>query len=229
MPGPAQVVTAFQKRITTAFSLYDELVLAVHQKTKQKSLESLLAEQFVLGLAVLWEAFIHDLIVAYIEDRSDVCIRFHRDKVTQSIEAKNKAFSKWVVIEVPPSLTREQIELMLDPEGWNITADSAETLAKRANQLLSAPHAIKFSLADSDRKFVDLLIAIRNYLSHRSSGSLVIMKQRIKELQKVDATSPLNGTVTTVGAYLKARPAGVGLSRANIIGNNLGAVAAKLA
>lgn len=224
MSVPTQVVATFQKRIDGALALYDELLLAVYQKKRQQSLESMLAEQCVLGLAVMWEAFIHDLIVSYIEENSDVCVGFHRTRVRQSIESKSKLFAKWVTIEIPDVLSRTQIELMVDPDGWNLTADSAETLAKRATQFLSAPHAIKFSLADQDRKFVDLLIATRNYLSHRSAGSLKIMKQRVKDL---DVASPLRTELTTVGAYLKARPSGTD-TRAKLFGHELQTLARKL-
>jgi hypothetical protein len=82
----------------------------------------MLAEQCVLSLAVLWEAFIHDLIVSYIEESSEACIGFHRDRVTQSIESKSKLFAKWVTIQIPDVLSRVQIELLVDPDGWNITA-----------------------------------------------------------------------------------------------------------
>jgi len=224
MPTPVQVVTTFRKRIDASLNLYDELVLAVHQKKRQQSLESLLAEQCVLGLAVMWEAFVHDLIVSYIEENSDVCVGFHKTRVKQSIESKSKLFAKWITIDIPEVLTRGHIELMVDPEGWNVTADSAETLAKRATQFLSAPHAIKFSLAEVDRRFVDLLIATRNYLSHRSAGSLKIMKKRVADM---DAASPLKGPVTTVGAYLKTRPAAAH-PRAKLFGHELSALAGKL-
>jgi hypothetical protein len=225
MATPAQTVAIFQKRIATTLALYDELILAVDQKKKQKSLETMLAEQCVLGLAVLWEAFIHDLIVSYIEQNPESCIRFHSDRVTQSVESKSKLFAKWVTVEAPDVLSRVQIELLVDPDGWNITADSAETLAKRANQFLDGAHAIKFSLADVDRAFVDFLIATRNYLSHRSAGALTIMKKRVKEM---DAASLLNGNVTTVGAFLKAKPPGSAHSRAKLIGHQLSALATKL-
>jgi hypothetical protein len=228
MPTPSSVVALFDKRVANALALYDELLLAVDQKKKQQSLETLLAEQCVLGLAVLWEAFVHDLIVAYIVERSDACIRFHKDKVTQSIKAKNELFLKWVRINAPAALSRAQVEMMVDPAGWNITADSAETLAQKANQLLSAPDAIKFSLPDADRKFLDLTIGIRNFLSHRSAGALTIMKKRLGEHHTVEPISPLNGAVTTVGAYLKFRPAGAIGTRAKLIGNRLRTLAAKL-
>jgi len=174
------------------------------------------------GWQCFWEAFVHDLIIAYIEERSETCVKFHKNQLHQSIVSKNKAVAKWVTITVPAALKRAQIEFMVDPNGFNITAESADKLALKASQLLEGTDAKKFSLSGADRAFVDLLIAIRNFLSHRSSGSSATLKQRLAELHKADATSPLNGKVTTVGAYLKARPAGAVGSRAKLIGNILG-------
>jgi hypothetical protein len=228
MANPPQIVSNFQEQVKKTLVLYDELVLAVYQKKKQKSLETMLAEQCTLSLAVLWEAFIHDLIVSYIEESPTSCIRFHKDRVTSSIESKSKLFSKWVTIEVPEILSRVQIEQLVDPNGWNITADSAETLAAKANQFLVAPHAKKFSLTEKDRRFIDLVIAIRNYLSHRSAGALTILKRRLVEIERADPTSLLNGTVTTVGAYLKAKQGNPGHNRAKLIGHQLDALAGKL-
>ncbi len=225
MANPAQVVAIFQNQIRTTLTLYDELVVAVDQKKRQKSLETMLAEQCVLALAVAWEAFVHNLMISYIEQNPQSCIRHHQDKVAQSIEAKNKHFAKWVTIKPPNVLSRGQIELLIDPNGWNITANSADALAVIANQFLTAPYAKKFSLADNDRAFVDFLIATRNYLSHRSTGALLIMKKRVRELYDVDASSPLNGTITTVGAYLKTIPSGTVSSRTRLVGQQLIALA----
>lgn len=228
MGTPKDVVANFDKRIETALALYDELVLAVHLKKRQSSLETMLAEQCVLGLAIQWESFIHDLLVSYIAENPDACIRSHRDRMTQSIESKNRAFTKWIKISIPNSLSRSQIESLLDPKGWNVTADSAERLAQKANQYLAASSAIKFSLAAPDRAFVDFLIAMRNYLSHRSAGALTILKARIQEIHQIDSASPLDGRITSVGAYLKATVPGMAVSRATLIGHNLRALAAKL-
>lgn len=228
MPRTTSIATTFKRRVTQNLSLYDELVLAVNLKKKQKSLETMLAEQCVIGLAVLWEAFIHDLIVGYIEERPEVCTRFHKLRLTQSIESKNKALLRWVKINVPRSLSREQIETLVDPDGRNVTADSAESLSTRATQLLSARDAIKFSLAESDQKFLNLVIAIRNYLSHRSAGSFGILKSRLREFGSTDPTSPLNGRLTTVGAYLKERPGNGAETRAKVIGNRLVQVSGRL-
>jgi hypothetical protein len=118
--------------------------------------------------------------------------------------------------------------MMVDPNGWNITADSAETLANTANKILPAIHAKKFSLPEIDRKFIDLTIAIRNYLSHRSSGSLSIMKKKLTDLAKSDKKSPLKGTVTSIGVYLKTAPNGSQAIRSKIISQSLSTLAGKL-
>ena len=146
MPTPAQVVAAFQKEVTSALSLNDELLLAVVKHPKKKSLENMLVEQCVLGVTVLWEGFIHDLIVAYIEQKPDDCVRFHKDRVTQSIREKNQIFLTWITINVPAVLSKTDIESMVDPKGWNITAESSAALSKLTNQILPGAAARKFSL-----------------------------------------------------------------------------------
>jgi hypothetical protein len=228
MPTPAQVLATFQRQVRTALTNYDGLVASVAARPRRVAMERLLAEQCVLSIAVRWEAFIHDLILAYIEDRPDTCIAFHRRKVTQSVEAKHKGFGAWITVNVPNPLTRVQIEAMLDPEGRNVSAESADTLAQKANNLLAAAHARKFSLIAADGRFLDLVIAVRNYLSHRSSGSMAILRKRLAELNLADAGSPLNGAVNSVAVYLNARPVGADHCRAKLIGHSVIALAAKL-
>ena len=228
MPKPAQIVANFQQQITTALTNYEQLVAAVSALPQRLTMERLLAEQCVLTIAVQWEAFIHDLIIAYIEDKPDTCIAFHRNKVTQSVKDKHKGFSAWVTVTIPNPLTRIQIEEMLDPEGRNVSAESANTLTKKANELLAATHAKKFSLTSVDGGILDFVIALRNYLSHRSSGSLKVLKKRLSDLGTADPASNMIGTLTNVATYLNARPPGLLDSRAKVIGYAVSALAAKL-
>jgi hypothetical protein len=228
MPTPAQVVASFQKEVTATLDLHDELLLAVAKHPKKQSLVNMLVEQCVLSVSVLWEGFIHDLIVAYIEQRPDECVRFHKDRVTQSIKEKNQIFLTWITINVPAVLSKAEIESMVDPKGWNITAESAAVLSKLTNQILPGGVARKFALNEPDGKFVDLTISMRNYLSHHSVGSLNIMKQKLAEYQKVEKKSPLRGKFTEMGPYLMRQLKGAPGSRAKVIGLNLSALAAKL-
>lgn len=133
--------------------------------------------------------------------------------------ARYKGFAAWVTVTVPNPLTRAQIEEMLDPEGRNVSAESAGTLAEKANDLLAAAHAKKFSLTAVDGGFLDFVIALRNYLSHRSSGSMKILRKRLSDLGTADPASHMIGTLTTVAIYLNARPPGAPHSRAKMIGH----------
>lgn len=228
MPTAAQVLVTFQRQIRTALTNYDDLVAAVAHRPRRVAMERLLAEQCVHSIAVRWEAFIHDLIIAYIEDRPDYCIAFLKANLTKSVEAKHKGFAAWVTVTVPSPLTRAQIGEMLDPEGRNVSAESASALAQKANNLLAAAYARKFSLSAADGRFLDLMISIRNYLSHRSSGSMKILRTRLTEVDGADPASPMNGTVKSVAVYLNTKPAGAAHSRAKVVGYNVIALAAKL-
>jgi hypothetical protein len=228
MPTPAQVVNDFQRQITATLNLHDQLLLAIAGHAQKKSLETMLVEQCVLGVTVLWEDFIHDVIVAYIEQRPDECVRFHKDRVTQSIKEKNQIFLTWMTINVPAVLTKADIELMVDPKGWNITAESAAVLTKLTNQILPGAIARKFALNEPDGKFFDFAVSIRNYLSHRSAGSLAILKTKLTDFQTADRASPLRGKLTDVGPYLTRQLKRAPGSRAKVIGLNLSILAGKL-
>ncbi|MCU1305050.1 MAG: hypothetical protein JWQ87_5334 [Candidatus Sulfotelmatobacter sp.] len=229
MPTPAQVVTAFQNQVASTLNLYDQLFAAVAPSPQKKTLESMLAEQCVLGIAVQWEAFLHDLIVSYIEQSPTVCVDHHKKKVGDAItKSKNALFLAWITYTIPSPLTRVHIEEMVDPKGWNITADSGDSLAALTGNLLPAPASKKFSLPAVDRKFIDLTIAFRNYLSHRSGGSVATLKDKLALFQKADKASPLRGRITHVGTFLKFTPKGAPGTRAAVIGLNLSALAGKL-
>ena len=229
MPTPAQVVATFQQQVTMAHTNFDALVAAVAGQPRRLTMERLLAEQCVLTIAVRWEAFIHDLIIAYIETSPNTCVAFYKSKVEQSVEAKHKGFAAWITVTVPTPLTRAKIEEMLDPEGRNVSAESASTLTKKANELLAAAYARKFSFTAADGGFLDFMIAVRNYLSHRSSGSMKILRKRLTEMSATDPGSSLNGTIKkSVAIYLNARPPAAAHCRAKLIGRTASALAGKL-
>ena len=97
-----------------------------------------------------------------------------------------------------------------------------------ARQILAGAIARKFALNEPDGKFFDFAVSIRNYLSHRSAGSLAILRMKLADFQKVDETSPLRGKLTDVGPYLSRQLRGAPGSRAKVIAQNLSALAAKL-
>ena len=114
MLTPTRALANFQKHVTTALANYDGLIAAVSGRPRRILMGRLVAEQCVLNIAVRWEAFIHDLIIAYIENSPTTCVNFHKTKVLQSVEEKYQGFSEWVTVTVPSPLTRPLIEAMLD-------------------------------------------------------------------------------------------------------------------
>jgi hypothetical protein len=191
MSEATKAVDRFQKRINQTLGYYSELLIAVSGKQRQRALETMLAEQCAMSLAVSWEAFIHDLLIAYVMMNPTTFRNDLEDRVTTSIGDKYGGAVRWIKFSLPRAPNKPQLIGMIDPKGWNITANSAQELAKRANQLLSAAEAKKFSLDAEDSAFLDYLISIRNYIGHRSKASRIEVTGAIKTMAGTTRNSPL--------------------------------------
>lgn len=217
----------FQKRVKDAIRDTDELLLAVHAKHRQASLETLISEQGVMLTAVLWESFISDLLTLYVLSNPKPCFETYEDRLKQSLGEKFAGISKWVSVDFPESVTLAQVEKLLDPKGWNVTAGSAQKLADVANRYLSAANARKFSLQGDDRDFIDYLVCLRNYLTHRSSGSRTLLLDAVNALKAGGKNDALRAQVRNVGTYLKHQVA-PNTRRINIIGQRVVEISALL-
>lgn len=227
MNEAASAIGRFEKRIDQTLDYYSELLLAVTGKRRQAALETMLAEQSAMIMAVSWEAFIHDLLIAYVGTNPSVFKQDLQVRVSRTVQDKYGDAVRWVKFRVPKTPSRSQLIGVIDPRGWNITANSAEDLSKRANQLLPAADAKKFSLDADDGAFVDFLIALRNYLGHRSKASRAEVSRLVKAIQRAGQNGPLAGHLTSVGAFLKDKIAGND-TRSHFIGRRLKQVAQKL-
>jgi hypothetical protein len=79
--------------------------------------------------------------------------------------------------------------------------------------MLPAGPAKKFALATQDRQVVDLLVAMRDYLAHKSTSSRKVLNLRITSLMGVNLS--LVASFRGIGVYLKT-PLG-GISRIKLI------------
>src|SRR5207247_9334381 len=104
----------------------------------------------------------------------------------------------------------------MDPRNFNVSVRSAGELAERANVVLAAEFAKRFTLAVDDARFFDFGVAIRNYLGHRSKASRAALKAAVVPLAGPNAD--LGGALPTIGAYLKLRN-GTGDTRSIVIAN----------
>lgn len=220
------VIRKFTERLTAAIDYHRELLLAVHLKTHQASLETMLAEQFTFNSAVLWEGFLSDILLTYVVMSPKTYLALLEQRVTQSLKER---FGSEVVryhdISFPSKINRGQAKSLIDPKQFNITVRSATGLAQKANDLLAAKYAKKFTLIPEDAHLVDFSIAIRNYLGHRSSAARETLKAAVQPL--AGANADLQTDVRDVGSYLKHRNA-AGDTRAIILAQRLIAVASKL-
>jgi hypothetical protein len=105
--------------------------------------------------------------------------------------------------DIPRSLSLSKGRSLVDPKQFNITVQSADQLSRRANELLAAPNARLFTLNPDEAQFVDFIIALRNYLAHRSKSAHASLKASIAGL--TGANAMLQAITSNFGTYLKRR------------------------
>src|SRR5437899_84760 len=111
MPQTAR--SSFQGRTQNLLRDYGEMLLAVHGKTRQASLEVMLSEQAAMSLGVYWEAFIHDLFVAYVTRNPTNCIFNFKERMDKNIADKSAIPARWVTIQIPSVLSPRQAERLI--------------------------------------------------------------------------------------------------------------------
>lgn len=218
----------FNNRINTASGYHRELLNAVDQKTHQAALETMLAEQFVFNIVVYWEVFINDLLLSYLVMSPRQFSNNLKEKIQKSMTDRyGSSAARLVSFRYPRRLSISQASSLADPKNFNISITSASQLSERANYFLSARYARLFVLSQEDLQFIDFLIAIRNYLAHRSDGSRSVLKDSVSSLSGKNA-GLRKVSILNIGTYLKEKnPAGE--TRSLVIAARLMEVASKLA
>lgn len=220
-------VAKFDIKLSTLISHHKELQLAIHNKKNEASLGNELVTQLTLSVSVLWESFLHDIMIAYILMDPRRTLLSIEERVLKSIEDKfGDTVAKNVSFGSLPNVTRSKLLSLLAQKGWNITSPSASKLSSKANSLLAAPYAIKFSLDPEDSEFYDYIRALRNYLGHNSDGARKVFKDAISNLSE-SINLPLKANLNQIDAYLKA-PAINNKSRVEYIIDRLKTIANKL-
>ena len=171
-------------------------------------------ENYILTLGVLFEGFINDLIFAYANRDCAKVMQHLESSIRQTLESNEKAtaaFDSFAEFKHRLHLNKEELRAILDPSGRNTSFRDYTAIEKRAGQWLVAAHVDRFArLSATQKAIIDLTIALRNNLAHRSKSSL-------DRLNDVLQLGPLHGTglqrsgnrVKQAGVYLKSRVAGV--------------------
>lgn len=200
---PRRVVISFKETLRDLETLYDSMLAAISTSRGGVTLEGILAEKFALELGVRWEGFIHDLFIAYVLRGKRTFLRSRREAVKKSVrERYGEPWENLVLLRTPAQWTPRSIEVLLDPHGKHIAFISADKLFNRAKALLGSK-AIRFSLDEEDRQLIDFVIALRNFLAHRSKASLKVFKMSVGDFTKRGPNHELAGRVGSVRAYLR--------------------------
>ncbi len=201
--NPAEKVNKdFKSRLVMATEHHKELLLAIYGKKRQAALETMLAEQFTLNILVLWEVYLSDLLISYLTLSPKRYRDSWKEKVKQSIGDRFGPMAPGMVkFSVPKTFTVPKARALVDPKQFNVTFQTADVLSSRANELLAAEYARLFTLEPEDSAFVNFVIAIRNFLAHRSPSARKLLRDRTAVM--AGANAAYSGDIANVGGYLK--------------------------
>lgn len=203
---PVAVKEDFSSGLDDLIGFYDEAFVALHRAGQR----TFLAENTLLSAAVLWEGFISDLVIAYINRDSSRFSVHLRASVESALKGKQHViYSRFANLNIPVHLSKSDIIDLIDEHKSNIAFSKYSDLQEAANRWLIANHARKFtSLTAPQKATVDALIAVRNHIAHRSDRSAIAMNDVLHkgELHITGLRRGINN-VKHMGSYLKAQPA----------------------
>jgi hypothetical protein len=177
----------FVKTAEVSLSDYAELRLAIFRKTREKALASTLAEQFARSLSLEWESFLDNLIVTYVLEQSTHYMKQLKFKIEQSLKDRyGSGAQRRTTFDSRRPTSKHEVSSLVDPKNFNVTAKTSTELATRANEFLAARLARNFALERSDAEFFDFAVSMRNFVSHRSRGSLSLLKDNLDALSEME-------------------------------------------
>lgn len=191
---------------------------------------SISSENFALSTGVMFEGYVNDVIMAYVNKDCTQLL----DHLTLSIERQlpdgkaRRGFSELGSLGQRKHLNKAQLQSILDPDGRNTSFPSYDAIHARARQWLVQEHLSKFDALDArDKAVVNLAIAVRNNVAHRSKSSLDTLNGAVA-VGALYQTGLLRSAykVGRVGVYLKAVEKGE--TRAVLLAKRLQAASSKL-
>jgi len=174
---------------------------------------TMLAELVFLNAYVLFESFLSDLFLAYINKRA---ISYQNNQEAKIKKLVREEFGSWFSDKISMSksqhLKAEEVESLIDPKGFNITFGSSSEIKRLAAAWIAQEYRKRiFLLSDEDFLFIDCCREMRNAIAHKSKRSFEAMNELLRD---IPAGSTINflrrpaKDVRTVGAFLKAKAGG---------------------
>ena len=163
----------------------------------------------ILTAATLWESFVNDMFIAYI-NRDSTQLQIHLQSAFEASRTPKQAViaQNFVTLTFPKHLTVDLVTDLIDQKGENITFFDYSTLKKGAAKYLVAGHRTGIDgLSNAQKATRTLWIALRNEIAHNSERSFKAMNSAMNAggLQNTGLQRGVNN-VKYVGSYLKSKP-----------------------
>lgn len=183
--------------IATAFA-------ACEAGVQDEAARKLIAEYLFVAAATLFEGFVSDLFVAYINrDATNFKAHLLGQLSIQGGDSPSRRAVPLVSTSIP-HLSVAKIRDILDPKDRNVTFATTDAMKEAAGTWLVPADEAKFTGTPPDLlAVIDFIKAIRNYLAHRSRSARDKMRST---LAAPDLPPPLQrgtNSVNDVGGYLR--------------------------
>nr|WP_314582259.1 hypothetical protein [uncultured Pseudomonas sp.] len=212
---PQDVKSDFISQVDASLEHYQRVIISLSSTPNEKLDISIMSQTLFHSVFVDFECFLSDLFLAYLNSDFSQYQATFESSVRASVSDKHSPwFSGKISFNVPRHMKIDDIAEAVDPTGWNMTFKSCDVMKTQARKWLATAHRNRIcNLANDDIAIIDTARAIRNCIAHQSTGSVSIMNQMLSSVEVGHARN-LNlgrGTknVTSVGAFLKARHAGI--------------------
>lgn len=201
---PARVRDSFDAQLTEAIAFYHTVKASLSSAADVTRLSA----STMISAATLWESFLSDLIVAYINrDPSQFAIHLQHALNEDLTDKQKQILNRYAPYKAPTSIDRATIISLIDNDGNNITFSNAQALKKGAKRWISTANLAGINaLTGQQMAIINLWIALRNHIAHDSERSKVA-------LQRAVSHGALHGTglhraqnaIHTPGVYLKSK------------------------
>jgi len=201
---PARVRASFDAQLTEATNFYHTVKASLSSAADVTRLSA----STMISAATLWESFLSDLLVAYINrDPSQFVVHLEHALNEDLSDKQKQILNRYAPYKAPTNIDRTTIISLLDNNGNNITFSSAQALKKGAKRWISAANMAGINaISGQQMAIINLWISLRNHIAHDSERSK-------SALQRAVSHGALHGTglhraqnaIHTPGVYLKSK------------------------
>jgi hypothetical protein len=220
---PDRELKKFVEQLDDSMERYRKLYDALEGSPEVTNLRKGISVDAVFRLGSAWEIFQHNWHIAAIAQDSSKIIERSETTANNKIEAIDDALVDLYGIKLtkkPQSkhLTKQQIELLLDPSSRNVTFFDMADWVKAARRDMTSSHIAKLQRINSNEEdscVLDLLKAIRNVIAHGSENANALLTLAVRpRSSKVGIVGPKNDSlirakyaINDIGTYLHGWPA----------------------